>query len=134
MIFSSFRQVPWQLVFDLIEEFVDEIESCVRGHKLVAIVDDKCAHVRVFVSTCLETTPNLNVDVLDVHWVLVAVELRPLAHLDETCFTHGLLDDDVEHLAHCLAILPVGLVDVCWIDNELAFTLNQKVHLASIQL
>lgn len=126
--------VSWQFVADPIVNVVDDIEDCVGRHELVAVVDDKRANIRVLVSTSLEATPNLNLHLLDIDGVLETVELWSLAHLDEASLTHCFLDDDVEDLAHGLAIPPIGFVDLTWINNEFSFPFDEKSDLSTIQL
>lgn len=52
-----------------------------------------------------------------------------MAELEETCLSHGLLDDDVEDLAHGLAVSPVGAVDVLGVDDVLALFVDLEVDL-----
>ena len=52
-----------------------------------------------------------------------------MAELEETGLSHGLLDDDVEDLAHGLAVSPVRAVDVLGVDDVLAFFVDLEVDL-----
>lgn len=52
-----------------------------------------------------------------------------MAELEESGLSHGLLDDDVEDLAHCLAVSSVRAVDVLGVDDVLALFVDFQVDL-----
>lgn len=47
---------------------------------------------------------------------------------------HCLFDNNVEDLAHGLAILSVGDIDLAWVDHVLPLDVNHQIDLAAIQL
>ena len=56
------------------------------------------------------------------------------SYLNHTGLFHGLIHDYVENLAHCLALGPVGIVNVSSVDDELAFMVNDQGDLSSLEL
>ena len=119
---------------NFIIDLIYDIKTSVGRHEFVAVVDNKCAYIRILVSTCFESTPNLDIHTFDAHRILITIELWPLTHLNQASFTHSFLDDDIENLTHCLAVLSIRLVDLPWIDNELSLSFDNKSDLSSFEL
>ena len=61
-------------------------------------------------------------------------EVWSLSKLEEASFTHCLLDDDVEDLAHRLTVLPIRIIDVGGVDNVLSLEIDLECDLVTHQL
>jgi hypothetical protein len=132
---KSFFHVSLKLhVNDVIIELVDVVQDGLGGHESSAAINDQTAAGLVLVGGGLETAPNLHVQLFDVNGRGGIEETWALSELQETSLTHGLLDNDVQDLAHGLAVLTVGVVEVGGVNAVFSLEVDLEGDLVAHQL
>jgi hypothetical protein len=118
----------------IIIQLVDSVEHSFGGHESRAAVDDQSTTRLILVSCGFESVPNLHLKLVNVHWTGGVEELWPVAELEKSSLAHCLLDDDVQDLAHCLAVLSLWVLDVSCVYDVFTLMLDQQCYLLAHEL
>ena len=103
---------------------MNSIQDGLRAHEPIARINDKRTATLVLVSCALEAFPDLHLELGDINRARGVEKPWSLPKLEKSCLTHSLLDDDVKHLTHSLAVLSVWVLNVTCVDDVFSFKID----------